>query len=87
MIKRLVIAIGFLLLVAAIMVLRPVPIVAEHEALTESGIVSGIFEGGDKPFFTNRKVGEMRRYFSKINIVLFYLAMIIWNFASRMVAV
>lgn len=38
---------GGILVVAAMFILRPVPIVYESQAITEHGVVSDIYEGGE----------------------------------------
>ncbi|NNF36278.1 MAG: hypothetical protein HKN68_19400 [Saprospiraceae bacterium] len=46
MIKGALIAFSLIFLITAVLIFRPVPIVAEFEALTESGIVTDIYEAG-----------------------------------------
>jgi len=48
MIKKMLFGIAVMFFFAAILILRPVPIVSEGEALVEKGIVNNIFEGGVK---------------------------------------
>ncbi len=47
MIKKVIIGIIGLFIILAVLALRPVPIIAEDEAIAETGIVSTIFEGGE----------------------------------------
>ncbi|HLT33232.1 MAG TPA: hypothetical protein VKZ98_05525 [Aquaticitalea sp.] len=41
------IAFSLAVVITAVLVLRPVPIISENEAITETGIVSDIYEDGD----------------------------------------
>lgn len=63
--KGILITSSLILLITAILIFRPVPIVSENEALSESGIVTDIYEGGendivflldntDRRFYINR---------------------------------
>jgi len=45
--KIFLIAFSLAVVITAVLVLRPVPIISENEAITETGIVSDIYEDGD----------------------------------------
>jgi hypothetical protein len=62
MLKKLFIGLGILLFVAAILILRPVPIISEDQAIVESGIVSDIYEGGENDVVF-RLENQKRRYY------------------------
>lgn len=53
---------GLLLLLPAIFILRPVPIVSEEEALVVEGVVSGVYESGEKDLLI-RLEGENQRFY------------------------
>lgn len=48
MIKNILIALSVMLLVIAVLVLRPVPIIHENNAIIEKGIVTEIYDGGGR---------------------------------------
>lgn len=59
--KTILLSIGALFFLG-VLVLRPVPIVEEHEAITTSGIVEKIAEMGDQDIFFKLK-NDHRRYY------------------------
>ncbi|MEZ4685927.1 MAG: hypothetical protein R3B47_07620 [Bacteroidia bacterium] len=65
MLNKILIGLGILFVAAAALIFRPVPMVTEDKAITETGVVKAIFEGGvhdivfylednDRRFYINR---------------------------------
>lgn len=55
-------SIGVLFFIIAIAIFRPVPIVAESQAIVQTGVVDHIYEGGEKDVVI-RLQGHQRRYY------------------------
>ena len=53
---------SLLLLLPAIFILRPVPIVSEEEALVVEAVVSGVYESGEKDLLIQLE-GENQRFY------------------------
>lgn len=54
-----------LLIILAIVLFRPVPILPEHELSITSGIVDQIFEGGEKDIVIKLKEGDQVYYINR----------------------
>jgi len=63
--KTFIFGLGFLILVSGILVLRPVPIVDEDEAIVEQGIVASISEGGVKDVLIRLENNQRRYYINR----------------------
>ncbi len=63
--KRVLIAFLSIFLIAAILIFRPVPIVAEHKLIAETGIVSDIYEGGENDVVFRMKNIERKFYINR----------------------
>lgn len=65
MIKKTIIGIFLFFFLLAILILRPVPIVTEDKAITESGIVVNIYEGGVNDVVFQLKDNSRRFYINR----------------------
>ena len=65
MVKKVLIAFGVIFVGALVLVLRPVPIVSEDEALVKKGVVSSIYEGGEKDVVIHLENSNRRFYINR----------------------
>ncbi|MGO3182304.1 MAG: hypothetical protein ACTIJ9_05670 [Aequorivita sp.] len=63
--KSLLIALGLIVLITAVLVLRPVPIVSEGKAITEKGIVLDIYDGGGSDIVFRLEDNERKFYINR----------------------
>ena len=64
-IKYILIFLSILTLTAVILILKPVPIVSESEAITERGIVSQIYANSDNDIFFVLQKNDRRFYINR----------------------
>ena len=65
MIKKIFVGIGILFFLIAVLIFRPVPIVTEDKAITETGIVKYIYEGGIKDVVFKLEDNDRRFYINR----------------------
>ncbi|WP_026450572.1 hypothetical protein [Aequorivita capsosiphonis] len=63
--KKFVIALCFIFLIATVIVLRPVPIVHEADAVTERGVVTAVYDGGGSDIVFKLKNNERTFYINR----------------------
>ncbi len=63
--KKIFLAVAAVFLGMMALVLRPVPIVYEHEAKVEKGVVSTVFEGTDKDIYIQLKNNSTLYYINR----------------------
>lgn len=63
--KKIIIGFGILVLITAILILRPVPTITEDNAIVKSGIVVDIYDGGGNDIVFNLKDDERVYYINR----------------------